>query len=472
MHTGILGLLLCTIRQEAEERTKKPIEAFMKANDKVKFIAGVGILVAGLMAPACRSDHAAPPPAFPEVAIVTANPERAVLTTELPGRTSAYLVAEIRPQVNGIIQKRLFEEGSDVKAGKVLYQIDPAPFQAAYDNAAANLSGMRRAAERARAGLEASIATVARQKATLDLARTNRWRYEELFKKSVISALQRDQAVTDAEVAEATLRSNEAQVKNDQESVAVAEAAIQQAEAATETARINLGYTAVVAPITGRTGKSNVTVGALVTAQQSVALTTIQQLDPIYVDVPQSTTELLRLRNRLEEGRLHNGGESQNKVGLILEDGSMYPQKGTLQFRDVSVDPTTGAVTLRVIVPNPKGHLLPGMFLRAVVQEGINQEAILVPQQAVSRDPTGNPFALIVDGEGKVAQRTLTLDRAMGDRWLVASGLAPGERVIVEGLQKVRPGAVVKVVPFQKGGTSAAVPEKTAQPTLKSKKSN
>jgi membrane fusion protein, multidrug efflux system len=444
----------------------------MKINDKVKFIAGAGVLVAGLMAPGCRSEQAAPPPPVPEVAIVTVNPERMVLTTELPGRTSAYLVAEIRPQVNGIIQKRLFEEGSDVRAGKVLYQIDPAPFQAAYDNAAANLSGMRRAAERARAALEASVAGVARQRSTLELARANRWRYEELFKKSVISALQRDQAVTEADVAEATLRADEAQVKNDQEAVAVAEATIQQAEATIETARINRGYTAVVAPITGRIGKSNVTVGALVTAggatQQPTALTTIQQLDPIYVDVPQSTAELLRLRRRVEEGHLHNGGENQSKVRLILEDGTTYPQEGTLQFRDVTVDSTTGSVTLRVIVPNPKGHLLPGMFLRAVVQEGINNEAILIPQQAVSRDPRGNPVALIVDGEGKVAQRMLTLDRAIGDRWLVASGLAPGERVIVEGMQKVRPGAAVKVIPFQAGGTSGAAPKETAQPAPKS----
>jgi membrane fusion protein (multidrug efflux system) len=440
----------------------------MQINGRVKLIATMGVLVVGLITSGCGSQQAAPPPPVPEVAIVTVNPERMVLTDELPGRTSAYLVAEIRPQVNGIIQKRLFEEGSDVRAGKVLYQIDPAPFQAAYDNAAANLSGMRRAAERARAALEASVAGVARQRATLELARANRWRYEELFKKSVISASQRDQAVTEAEVAEATLRANEAQVKNDQEAVAVAEATIQQAEATIETARINRGYTAVVAPITGRIGKSNVTVGALVTAQQPVALTTIQQLDPIYVDVPQSTAELLRLRHRVEDGRLHHSAENQSKVRLILEDGTTYPQEGTLQFRDVTVEPTTGSVTLRVIVPNPKGHLLPGMFLRAVVQEGINNEAILIPQQAVSRNPRGDPFALIVDGEGKVVQRMLTLDRAIGDRWLVTSGLAPGERVIVEGSQKVRPGAAVKVVPLQAGGTSGAAPKKTAQPAPKS----
>jgi membrane fusion protein (multidrug efflux system) len=442
----------------------------MQKDCRVRLIVTV-LVLGGLILAGCK--HKQPPPSvIPEVAIVTVSPERVVLTTELPGRTSAYLVAEIRPQVNGIIQKRLFEEGSDVRAGKVLYQIDPAPFQAAYDNAVANLSGARRGADRARAALEASIAGVARQRATLELARTNRWRYEELFKKSVISALQRDQAVTDADVAEATLKSTEAQVKNDEEAVAVAEAAIQQAEAAVETTRINLGYTHVDAPITGRIGKSNVTVGALVTAggptQQPTALTTIQQLDPIYVDVPQSTNELLRLRRRVEEGHLHHNGKDQSKVRLILDDGTTYPLEGTLQFRDVTVDSTTGSVTLRVIVPNPKSLLLPGMFLRAVVQEGINNEGILIPQQAVSRDPMGNPVTLIVDGEGKVAERMLTLDRAIGDRWLVTSGLAPGERVIVEGSQKVQPGAAVKVVPFQAGGTSSAAPKKTAQPTPKS----
>ncbi len=444
----------------------------MQINDRVKLIAAMGALAAGLMMSGCNSQHAAPPPALPEVGVVTVSQEQVVLTTELPGRTSAYLVADIRPQVTGIIQKRLFEEGSDVRTGKVLYQIDPAPFQAAYDNAAANLSGMRRAAERARAALEASIAMVERQKATLDLARTTRWRYEELFKKNVISGAQRDQAVTDSNVAEATLRSNEAQVKNDQEAVAVAEAAIKQAEAAMETARINLGYTQVLAPISGRIGKSNVTVGALVTGggatQQPTALTTIQQLDPIYVDVPQSTTDLLRLRRRVEEGHLHSNGKDQSKVRLIMEDGTTYPLEGTLQFRDVTVDSTTGSVTLRVIVPNPKGLLLPGMFLRAVVQEGVSHEAILISQQTVSRDPRGNPFALVVDGEGKVAQRMLTLDRAIGDRWLVTSGLAPGERVIVEGSQRVRPGASVKFVPFQGGGTSGEADKKTAQPAPKS----
>ena len=327
---------------------------------------------------------------------------------------------------------------------------------------------MRKTADRARAALEASIAAVTRQRATLELARTNRWRAEDLFKGGAVSASQRDQGVTEAEVAEATLRVAEAQVESDRQAVAAAEAGIQQAEAVLKTARINLGYTRVTAPISGRIGKSSVTDGALVTAYQPMALATIQQLDPIYVDVPQSTTELLRLQRRLEDGRLHHGGKNQSKVQLILEDGTTYPLEGTLQFRDVTVEPTTGSVILRVVVPNPKGLLLPGMFLRAVVQEGINNQAILIPQQAVSRDSKGNPVALIVDGESKVGQRILTLDRAIGDRWLVASGLAAGERVIVEGVQKVRPGAAVKVVPLDTGRKDGAESGKTAQPAQKS----
>ena len=222
-----------------------------------------------------------------------------------------------------------------------------------------------------------------------------------------------------------------------------------------ETARINLNYTRVVSPISGRIGTSTVTDGAIVTAYQPMALATIQQLDPIYVDVPQSTTELLRLERRLEEGRLNRDGTNLNKVQLILEDGTTYPLEGTLQFRDVSVDPTTGSVILRMVFPNPNGVLLPGMFVRAVVKEGVNDQAILIPQQAVSRDPKGNPLALIVDAAGKVEQRMLSLDRAIGDQWLVSSGLAPGDRVIAEGMQKVRPGAAVKEVPFDDGQEAA-----------------
>jgi membrane fusion protein (multidrug efflux system) len=412
----------------------------------------VAAVLVGLFLSGCdRSTQSQPPPSVPEVATVTVSTQSVVLTTELPGRTSSYLVAEIRPQINGLIQKRLFKEGSDVKAGQVLYQIDLAPFQAALDNAAANVTAMKKSADRARAALGASIAGVTRQRATLELARTNSERFEEAFKERAVSASQRDQAVSEAEVAEATLRAAEAQVESDRKAVAVAKAVIQQAEAALETARINLGYTKITAPISGRIGRSNVTDGAIVTAYQPIPLATIQQIDPIYVDVPQSTTELLRLRRNLRHGRLNQNGTNQNKVNLILEDGTAYPLEGTLQFRDVTVDPTTGSVILRVVFPNPEGVLLPGMFVRAVVKEGVSMQAIMIPQQAVSRDPKGNPIALIVDDAGKVQQRMLTLDRAIGNKWLVSSGLAPGDRLIVEGLQKVRTGASVKEVPFDAG---------------------
>jgi membrane fusion protein (multidrug efflux system) len=347
----------------------------------------------------------------------------------------------------------------------VLYQIDPAPFQAAYDNAAANLAVLRKAPDRARAALQASIAVVARQRATLDLARTNVQRFEELFKDRAVSASQRDQAVTDVEVAEAALRAAEAQVENDRETVAAAEAAIQQGEAALQTARINLGYTRVTAPISGRIGRSNVTDGALVGAYQALALASIQQIDPIYVDVPQSTTEMLRLKQKSGKGRLITDGKDQRKVKLLLEDGTAYPAEGILQFRDVTVDPTTGSVILRMVFPNPKSVLLPGMFVRVVVQEGIAEQAILAPQQGVTRDPKGNPIALIVDSAGKVQQRMLALDRTIGDQWLVSSGLASGDQLIVEGSQRVRPGDAVKVVPF--GSAKAA--GSTNQPSPASK---
>lgn len=420
----------------------------MQINDGVKRIAILGVLIVGLIASGCGSQKAAPPPAIPEVAIVTVNPERVVLTTELPGRTSAYVVAEIRPQVNGIIQKSLFTEGSDVKDGEVLYQIDPALFQAIYDNAAANLAVMRKAPDRARAQLEASIASVRRQQATLELARTNGWRFEELFKSRAVSASQRDQATTEAEVAEAALRAAEAQVKSDREAVAAAEAAVQQGEAALETARINLGYTRITAPISGRIGKSNVTVGALATAHQGSAFATIQQIDPIYVDATQSSAILLQLQRNIAVGRINGVGPERTRVKLLLEDGTPYPLEGILKFSDISVDPSTGSFILRMVFPNPKHILMPGMYVRAIVQEGEVDRAILVPQQAISRDPKGNPFSLIVDGSGKVEQRMITVARAIGDKWLVDEGLNQGDRLIVEGSQKVRPGASVKVVPF------------------------
>jgi membrane fusion protein (multidrug efflux system) len=438
----------------------------MQINNRIKLM--MGVLAAGLITFGCGSQQAAPPPAIPEVAIVTIKPERVLLTTELPGRTSAYFVAEIRPQVNGIIQKRLFVEGSDVGAGEVLYQIDPAPFQAALDNAAANLAVTRRAADRARAALEVGTAGVSRQKATLELARTNRWRFEELFKSNAVSASQRDQAVSEAEVAEAAMKSAEAQVKSDEESVAVAEAAIQQAEAMLTTARINLGYTKIKSPINGRIGKSNVTVGALVTALQASPLAVVQQISPIYVDATQSSATLLRIKRNIASGLLKVSGSNHTQVNLILEDGTTYPLEGTMKFSDVTVDSSSGSFIQRMVFPNPKHILLPGMYVRAIVQEGEVDQAILVPQQAVARDPRGDPIVLVVDGEGKVGQRMLTLDRAIGDRWLVASGLSPGERVIVEGVQKVRPGSTVKVVPFQEDAKSSTASKEMVQPAPKS----
>ena len=382
-------------------------------------------LLSGLLLAGCDRRQQSPAPPVAEVAAVTVQPQRLVLSTELPGRTSAYRIAEIRPQVNGIIQKRIFTEGSDVKADQVLYQIDPAPFRAALDSAKASL---------------------AKSEANLPAVRLRFERYKGLLAEKAVSQQDYDD--------------REAALKE-------AEADIEYWKAAVETARINLDYTRVTAPISGRIGKSNVTDGALVTAYQPIPMATIQELDPIYVDVPQSTTELLRLKRRLEDNRLSQNGTNQNKVKLILEDGSAYPLEGMLQFRDVTVDPTTGSVVLRVVVPNPEGVLLPGMFVRAVVKEGTNERAILIPQQAVSHDPKGNPIALIIDAEGKIQQRRLTLDRAIGDKWLVSSGLASGDRVVVEGMQKVRPGASARVIPFDAARKAYEEPGNMARPAGK-----
>ncbi len=379
----------------------------------------LGLASVGLTA--CSRQAKAPPPPVPEVTTVTVVQQTVLLTTELPGRTCPYRIAEIRPQVNGLIQKRLFTEGSDVQAGQELYQIDPAPFQAALDNASAALG-------RAEANLPA-----------IQL-RVNR--YKQALADKAVSQQDLDDAAAALKQAEADIRYYKAMV---------------------ETARINLGYARVVSPISGRIGTSSVTDGAIVTAYQPLALATIQQLDPIYVDVPQSTTELLRLQRRLAEGRLSHSSTNLNQVQLILGDGTRYPQDGTLQFRDVSVDPTTGSVILRMVFPNPNGVLLPGMFVRVVVKEGVNDRAILIPQQAVSRDPKGNPLALVVSADGTVGQRRITLDRAVGDQWLIASGLAPGDRVIAAGMQKVRPGALAKAVAFDTGSKTGPAPGNTAQ---------
>ena len=411
----------------------------------------------GLFTTACsRLAPTPPPPSAPEVATLTIVPRPLVLTTELPGRTSPYRIAEVRPQVNGLILKRLFTEGSDVKAGQTLYEIDPAPFKAALNNATANLASTRKAADRARSALNASLAGVDKQQATAVFARANRKRFEDLFAGKAVSASDCEQAITEANVAEASLKAADAQVQSDRAAVAAAEADIQQAEAALDTARINLGYTHIAAPISGRIGTSTVTDGAIVTAYQTAPLATIQQMDPIYVDATQSTVELQRLQQRLEKGLMNSDEANANKVQLLLDSGTSYPLEGTLEFRDVSVNPTTGSVILRMVFPNPKGKLLPSMFVRAVVKEGVNPQAILIPQQAVSRNPRGEPVTLIVDEQNKVQQRVLTLDRSLNNQWLVASGLKAGDRVITEGVQKVKPGTTVKVASLESASKPAA----------------
>lgn len=382
--------------------------------------AACALAAAATASAAGCSKAQAPPPGPVEVSAVTVHPERVVLTTELPGRTAAYLVAEVRPQVNGVIQQRLFEEGSNVEAGSRLYQIDPAPYQAAYDQAKAALAV-------AEANLPATRLRAERLKGLVEIHAVGQQDYDD--------------------AAAALLR---------------ADASVASARAAMESARINLAYTPLKAPISGRIGKSAVTVGAMVTAYQPVALALIQQLDPIYVDVTQSSADLLRLRRGLASGQLKNSGSLRN-VKLLLEDGTPYSHEGKLQFRDVTVDPTTGSVVLRMVFPNPDYVLLPGMFVRATVEEGVNERSILAPQQGVTRNRKGDAEALVVDKEGKVAQRTLEVDRAIGDRWLVTKGLAAGDRVIVDNLQRIRPGDPVKVVPFApKAGPAGAVAE--AQP--------
>jgi membrane fusion protein, multidrug efflux system len=253
--------------------------------------------------------------------------------------------------------------------------------------------------------------------------------------------------VTEVKVADATLRAASAQVESDRQAVAAADAAIKQAEAAVDTAKINLSYTRITSPISGRIGRSNVTEGAIATAYQAVPLATIQQLDPIYVDVTQSTVDLNKLKRKLANGHLKKGGN--DSVKIILEDGTEYSHEGKFQFRDITVDQTTGSIILRIVVPNPDGVLLPGMFVRAIAQEGINENAIVVPQQAVARDHKGNPIAYIIGAEGKVEKRDLVLDRAIGDKWLIASGLNPNDHLIVEGIQKAKPGSVVEEDPFE-----------------------
>jgi membrane fusion protein (multidrug efflux system) len=358
-------------------------------------------LVAG-----CSKKPAAAAPTGPvEVGVVTLTTTSVTLTKELPGRTSAFRVAEVRARVNGIVQKRLFTEGADVKEGQALFAIDPAPYQAAHAGAKAQL---------------------ARAEATVANARLQAQRFTELVRDNAVSRQEYDTAM-------AVLKASEADV-------AAGRAAVQ-------TTRISLGYTTVTSPVSGRIGRSAVTEGAYVQQAQATLLATVQQLDPVYVDLTQSSAEALKLRRDLAEGRLQSAGRGGAKVKLVLEDGREYALAGALQFSDVTVDPSTGSIGLRALFPNPRGELLPGMFVRARLEEGVNPRALLVPQQGVARDQKGLPTALVVNAQKKVERRQLVTERAVGDAWLVTSGVEAGEQVIVEGLQKVRPGADVKPVP-------------------------
>ncbi|MEO5793700.1 MAG: efflux RND transporter periplasmic adaptor subunit [Rhodoferax sp.] len=352
---------------------------------------------------AAQGPSAAAAPAAPQVRYIVVQPQRVALTSELPGRTSPVEVADVRPQITGLVQTRKFVEGSEVKAGELLYQVDPASYRATVDSAQAAL---------------------AKAQATLVSTKLQASRYKELVAIKAVSQQEADNAA-------ATELQGEADVAS--------------AKAALQTAKINLDYTRIVAPIGGRIGRSSVTVGALVTANQTAALATVQKLNPMYVDITQSSSALLVLRRAQAQGTL---GSGTAKVTLRLEDGSTYPLDGKLKFTDVTVDQTTGAVTLRAEFPNPHAELLPGMYVRAVLAQAVAEQALLVPQPAVSRDSTGKPVAFVVAADGKLEQRTLVTDRAIGDQWLVTSGLQAGDKLVVEGQQKAKPGAAVDAKPM------------------------
>lgn len=352
-------------------------------------VSAIAVAMLGLTG--CQESSAPQTQQTPQVGVVTLEAKPFALTSEVPGRTSAYRIAEVRPQVNGIIQKRLFTEGSEVKAGQQLYQIDPATYEAAFKSAQATQLSAKSLADR----------------------------YKLLVNDKAVSQQAYDEA----------------------------RAASLQADAALEQARIDLRYTKVMAPISGRIGRSAVTEGALVSNGQANAMATIQQLDPIYVDVTQSSKELLRLRRDLAEGRLQKASDSAAKVALKLEDGSRYAHEGTLEFSEVAVDESTGSVTLRAVFPNPDHLLLPGMFVHAELLSGVKENAILAPQQGVTRNQRGEPTAMVVGADNKVELRVLKADRTAGNAWLVEDGLKEGDRLITEGLQFVQPGAEVKAVP-------------------------
>ncbi len=352
-------------------------------------------------------------PAAPAVTVMTVRSEAVPQVTELPGRTTPSLIAEVRPQVTGIVKQRQFTEGGEVKAGQSLYQIDPATYQATYDSAKASL---------------------ARAEANVYAARLKAQRYADLVKIEAVSKQQNDDAVAALKQADADVAA---------------------ARAATDKARIDLEFTRVASPISGRIGRSAVTPGALVTANQATALATVQQLDPIYVDVTQSSADLLRLKREIAAGKLQRNGSDAVPVRLVMEDGSVYGVEGKLAFSEVTVDQGTGSITLRAVFANPKGELLPGMYVRARLPQGVQGAAFLVPHAALSRDPRGNALVMVVNGEGKVEARPVKAGQSLGDKWVITEGLADGERVIVEGLQRARPGTQVQA---QEAGAAPATP--------------
>ena len=376
------------------------------------------MVAAALALAGCKPAAPQAPPKMPpqEVGVVNIAPRTVELITELPGRTTAYRVAEVRPQVSGVILKRLFTEGSEVKEGEQLYQIDPATYQAAFESASA---------------------AVAKAEAAADIAHLMVERRKKLAATDVISKEAYDDVVA---------------------SLKMADAGVAAAKATLETARIDLEYTKVMSPISGRIGRSSVTEGALVTARQPTALATVQQLDPIYVDITQSSTELLRLQREVAAGHIKTIDGGHATATLSFEDGSPYPHEGKIQFAEVSVDEDTASVTLRAVFPNPEAQLLPGMFVRAKVSEGVRENAILVPQKGVTRNPRGEPTALVVGPDNTVEQRVLKIDRSFGDQWLVNSGINPGDRVIIEGVQKTAPGR--EVTPVEIAPAAPAAPAK------------